>query len=229
MSLRYTDLLDIMMQRGARLGLLDEASQKVDATEMELYLFQALLNVSETHDLEAYLINNPQIAATSAGINRYAVPADYGRLITPRVQNRRGMYVFDGVRTFDLEYLDPNGFSRLVSAQNAPPVSFTVMRRQLWLYPTPDSNNGVDYTIRGLYVERVGRPDLDEEVMLSYPTVLVDEALFILAGDMNRVTSALAAKRAEGLSKLIGGPMGRVAQLARAAVYQGSASQEQNN
>jgi hypothetical protein len=78
MSLRYADLLDIMMQRGARLGLLDEASQKVDATEMELYLFQALLNVSETHDLEAYLINNPQIAATSAGANRYAVPSDYG-------------------------------------------------------------------------------------------------------------------------------------------------------
>ena len=226
----YADLLDILMQRGARLGLLDEASQKVDATEMELYLFQALLDVSEIHDLEAYIINNVQIAATSAGVNQYVMPADYGRLITPRVQNRRGMYVFDGVRTFDLEYLDPNGFARLVSLRNAPPVSFTVMRRQLWLYPTPDANNGTDYTIRGLYIERAGRPDLDEEVLLSYPTVLVDEALFLLAGDMNRVTPALAAKRAEGLSKLIGGPMGTVAKFARAAVYQSSGGNtEQNN
>jgi hypothetical protein len=92
------------------------------------------------------------------------------------------------------------------------------MRRQIWLYPTPDDNNGEDYTVRGLYIERVDRPNLDEDVLISYPTVLVDEALFILAGDMNRVTPQLAAKRAEGIAKIIGGPMGSVTQLARAAI-----------
>jgi hypothetical protein len=206
------------MQRGARLGLLDEASQRVDATEMELYLFQALMYISEVCDLESYTINNSQVALTSVGVNTYPLPADYGRLIIPRVLNKRGMYVFDGLRNFDLEYLDPNGFARLVSANNAPPVSFTVMRRQIWLYPTPDDNNGEDYTVRGLYIERVDRPNLDEDVLISYPTVLVDEALFILAGDMNRVTPQLAAKRAEGIAKIIGGPMGSVTQLARAAI-----------
>jgi hypothetical protein len=132
------------------------------------------------------------------------------------------MYVYDGVRTFDLEYLDPNGFAKLVSPNNAPPVSFTVMKRSIWLYPTPDANNGADYTIRGIYIERVGRPDLDDEVTLSYPTVLVDEALFLLAGDMNKVTPALAARRAEGLAKLVGGPLGRVQQLAKNALGQAS-------
>lgn len=216
------------MQRGARLGLVDDMSRKVDATEMELYLFQALLDVSEVHDLEAYMVHNSQVATTGAGDNQYKMPDDYGRLITPRVQNKRGLFVFDGIRSTDLEYLDPNGFARLVSVQESPPTFFTVMRRQLWLYPTPDANNGNDYTIRGVYIERVGRPDLDEEVLLSYPTVLVDEALFLLAGDMNRVTPALAAKRAEGITKLIGGPQGRVAQLARAAVFQ-NRNEEQNN
>ena len=206
------------MQRAARLGLTDEETGKVDAAELELYLFQALLDVSELHDLDAYTIHNPQVAVTAAGDSVYKMPDDWGRLIAPRVQNKRGLYIFDGVKSVDLEYLDPNGFARLVSTQNAIPRFFSVTRRQLYLSPTPADNNGRNYTVRGIYIERISRPDLDAEVLLSYPSVLVDQALFRLAGDMGRLTEALATTRGEGLAKLVGGPMGTVARVAQSAM-----------
>ena len=210
------------MQRAERLGLVNADNGKVDAAELELYLFQALLDVSELHDLDAYTINNPQIVVTSAGENRYEMPTDYGRLIAPRVQNKRGLYIFDGVKSVDLEFLDPNAFARLVSVQDALPRFFSITRRQLYLNPTPDSNNSRDYTVRGIYIERIERPDLDAEVLLSYPSVLVDQSLFRLAGDMGKLTEALATTRSEGLAKLVSGPLGTVARVAQAAMRQPS-------
>ena len=42
-SLRFSDLIDILIQRAERLGLVDAESKKADSAELELYLFQALL------------------------------------------------------------------------------------------------------------------------------------------------------------------------------------------
>lgn len=79
------------------------------------------------------------------------------------------------------------------------------MQRTLWLYPSPDGNGGSDFTVRGLYVQLVERPDLEETVILRYPTALVDQALFRLASDMDRLTKGLAAARQEALARLVSG------------------------
>src|SRR5262245_56061374 len=112
--LRYADLIDIAIQRAMRLGLVDAETGKADSAELELYLFQALLDVSEVHDIDAFTVQNTQIAVTDAGQNAYGVPPDFGRLIAPRVANKRGMYLANTVEVKDLEYVDPNAFARMV-------------------------------------------------------------------------------------------------------------------
>lgn len=190
------------MQRAERLGLIDPDSKKVDAAELELYLFQALLDVIEITDLPAYMVQNTNIVTTAIGIAQYPMPDDYGRLISPRVQNKRGIYLFDTLDNMDLTYIDPNSFARQVSMFNSKPTQFTITQRSLWLFPTPDSTN---YTVRGIYMQRVNRPDLDDEVPIMYPTALIDDALFRLASDMNRASQSLTATRMESLTRLVAG------------------------
>ncbi len=199
MALKFSDLLDILMQRAERLGLVDADSKKADAAELEIYLFQALLDLTEGGDLPAYLVQNTTIATTTAGTAVYPMPADYGRLILPRVQNKRGLYLFDSFELVDLTYIDPNAFSRQVALTNAKPEQFTITQRNLYLFPTPDKDT---YTVRGLYMQRVDRPELDDEVPIMYPMALVDESLFRLASDMNRVTQSLVATRSEARLRL---------------------------
>ncbi len=199
MALKFSDLLDIMMQRAERLGLVDADSKKADAAEIEIYLFQALLDLTEGGDLPAYLVQNTTIATTTTGTASYPMPADYGRLILPRVQNKRGLYLFDDFELVDLTYIDPNAFSRQVTLTNGKPEQFTITQRNLYLYPTPDKDT---YTVRGLYMQRVDRPELDDEVPIMYPMALIDEGLFRLASDMNRVTQSLAATRSEARLRL---------------------------
>jgi hypothetical protein len=201
-SLHYSDLLDILMQRAERLGLVDADSKKADAAELEIYLFDALLHITEGGDLPAYVIQNTSIASTTTGIAQYPMPADYGRLLTARVQNKRGVYLFDSFEIVDLTYVDPNSFARQISMTNAKPEQFTITQRVLYLYPTPDKDG---YTVRGTYIQRVDRPELDDEVPIMYPTALINEALFRLASDMNRVTQSLLAMRTESYTRLIMG------------------------
>jgi hypothetical protein len=200
--IRYADLLDIMMQRATRLGLVSDATKKADAAELELYLFQALLDITEASDLPAYTVQNTSIVTTAVGIAQYPMPDDYGRLIMPRVQNKRGIYVYDTFEIVDLTYIDPNAFARQLSTTPSRPEQFTITQRTLSLFPTPDTTA---YTIRGVYIQHVDRPDLDDDVLIMYPTALIDEALFRLASDMNRVSQSLSATRAESMARLLAG------------------------
>ncbi len=200
--LKYNDLLDILIQRAERLGLVDADAKKADAAELELYLFQALLHITDTSDLPAYTVQNMNIVTTQVGVVQYPMPDDYGRLITPRVQNKRGIYVFDTLQNKDLTYIDPNSFARQVSLVPGTPEQFTITQRTLSLFPTPDKST---YTVRGVYIQRVDRPDLDDDVLIMYPTALIDEALFRLASDMNRINQSLMTTRTESLARLVAG------------------------
>ncbi len=193
------------MTRAVRLGLIDKTSGNPDATELELYMFQALLDIVEMVDMPAFMHHDDNMMATGTGIIDYPVPIDFGRLIYPRVQNRRGIYLYDTFQNVDLEYVDPNVFSRKISQTNSRPTSFTVMERRLWLYPTPDSNSGSNYTVRGVYIKAVSKPELDEDVLFGFPTVLVDVALSRLAADIAKQTQALSATREEIAARLLGG------------------------
>lgn len=204
----YRDLLDILIPRAERLGLVDTETGKADAVELQMYLFNALLTVVELHDLDTYLVRNTNIARTQADHEHYPVPEDFGRLVQATPLLQRGLRIDDTTDLFPLEYLDPAEFDARRSVRSQRPTHFTVQRRQIHLYPTPDSNSGNNYTVRGVYVERVSRPELDHEVLLDYPTALIEEALFTQANDMGKVTQALATRRTEALSRLVGGDMG---------------------
>ena len=205
MPLFYSDILDLLQTRAERLGFVSAVSSNVDVAELEMYMFQALLDITETVDIPAYLKRDEAMAVTTAGHADYPLPDDFGRLILPRVQNKRGVYLYDTVGNADLEYVDSNVFSRKSSLRNERPTQFTIIERKLWLYPTPDGNGTSDYTIRGLYVQIVERPDLDDAVPLGYPTALVDVALFRLASDAGKQVQALTATRAESMARLITG------------------------
>ena len=205
MPLHFSDILDILMTRAERLGFVSGPEQKADAAELEMYMFQALLDITESVDIPAYFKRDVAIAVTITGLSDYPLPDDFGRLILPRVQNKRGIYLYDTFRNADLEYVDPNVFARKSSLINARPEQFTIIGRRIWLYPTPDGNGTSDYTIRGLYVQIIDRPDLDDEVPLGYPTALVDVTLFRLASDIGKQVPALAATRGESMARLVVG------------------------
>ena len=208
MALTYSDIVDVLLSRAERLGLASEESQQVDAIELEMYLFNALLSLVELNDLDVYTVRNTNIAKTQSGVDNYELPADYGRLILPRSMNHRGMQVDDTVDLHNLEYLDPSQFNAKRADRNGVPTQFTVLRRHIHIYPPPDTNSGNNYTLRGVYIERVGRPDLEDEVLLEYPTALIEETLFKLASDAGRLTQTLATTRNEAMAKLMGGPLG---------------------
>lgn len=205
MPLHFSDILDLLMTRAERLGLVSGPEQKADSTELEMYVFQALLDITESVDIPAYLKRDNVMAITTVGQPDYLLPTDFGRLILPRVQNRRGIYLYDTFRNVDLEYVDPNVFTRRSAFESARPSQFTIIGRRLWLYPTPDGNGTLDYTIRGLYVQVINRPESDDEVPLGYPTALVDVALFRMATDVGKQVQALAVTRAESMARLVAG------------------------
>jgi hypothetical protein len=215
LSLRYKDLLDIFIQRADRLGLVDPSTSRTDAAELELYLFQALLSIIEMEDLNDYTIRNENILVTQAGVDNYSAPDDFGRLIAPRVRNRRGIYLNDTAVDHDLEYIDPNIFVRQSNGPQGVPSQFTVMRRRFFLSPTPDANGANNYKLRGIYIERAGRPDMQDDVPLAFPTVLTDEAIFILAGDMGKMNSTILTRRTEAMVKLMGSPLGNADRISR--------------
>lgn len=201
MAVKYADLLDIMEQRAERLGLLTTADQKVDTVELEIYLFQGLLDILESADIPDYTDYNDNFARTEVGRPSYPVPDVFGRLLLPRVKNRRGFYLYDGVKNLDLEYIEPNGLLRQVGAPNGKPTQFTIVKRALWLFPTPDAT----YTVRATYIMKAERPVLDDDVLLSYPTALIDSALYRQATDMGKQVPALATARQEAIAKLLNG------------------------
>src|SRR5712691_7109927 len=202
MPLHYQDLLDIIMQRADRIGLVDNVTKNADAAELELYMFHALLSIVELVDLNDYTVRSNNLASTTSGKDTYALPDNFGRLIATRVRVRRGIYVNDTAKDYDLEYVDPNVFKRNEILLPQRPSKFTVIGRDLLLAPIPDSNGANNYRIHGVYIEQVSRPDLDDVVKLPYPTALIDEAIYILAGDMGRMTESIAAMRAAALIKL---------------------------
>lgn len=205
MALKYSDVLDVLMTRALRLGLIDKTSGNPDAAELELYMFQGLLDIVELVDMPAFMHHDENMMVTASGLADYAMPDDFGRLIYPRVQNRRGIYIYDTFQNVDLEYVDPNVFSRKISLINKKPTTFTVMERRLWLYPTPDANGTSNYTVRGIYIIAVEKPDLDDAVLFGFPTVLIDIALSRLAADIGKQVQALSATREEISARLLAG------------------------
>ena len=204
--MKYQDLLDMLVPRVERLGLIDSATGRADAAEIELYLYQSLLDILDSFDFEAYTIIDDNIALTQAGTRTYVLPHRFGRLIYPRVMGKRGIFLQDvtDAEAFELEFVDPNTFMKRPSLANRRPTHFTISQRTLYLYPTPDAAaGGSAYTVIGAYIERVERPDLDDDVILPNPAALIHNTLYLIASDAGKLTQVIATQRQESLQNLL--------------------------
>ena len=204
--MKYRDLFDMLIPRVERLGLIDTSTGRADAAELELYLYQSLLDIIDTFDFECYTIIDDNIAITQNGVRTYALPPRFGRLIYPRVMGKRGMFLQDVTDTevFELEFVDPHVFMKRPNIANRRPTIFTLSERTLYLYPTPDvAAGGAAYTIIGTYIDRVDRPDLDDDVILPNPATLVHNAIYLIASDTGKINEGIIKQRNDSMQNLI--------------------------
>ena len=204
--MKYKNLLDMLIPRVERLGLIDTSTGRADAAELELYLYQSLLDILDAFDFEAYTIIDDNMAITQAGTRNYALPTRFGRLIYPRVMGKRGIFLQDvtDAEAFDLEFVDPNTFMKRPSLANRRPTHFTISQRQLYLYPTPDAAaGGSAYTVIGAYIERVERPEPDDDVILPNPAALIHNTIYLIASDTGKLNNILIQQRNESLQNLL--------------------------
>lgn len=190
-----------MEQRAERLGLLEPESKHADSVELMLYLFQALLDTVESADIPAYMKYDDLITRTERNTPDYALPEDFGRLILPRTRNKRGFYLYDGVNNVNLDYMEPPAFFARVGLPASIPNFFTIAEERLWLSAAP----GAAYTVRATYMKQMTRPELEDPVLLQYPTTLIETALHRMATDMGKQAVSLTTTKQEALVRLVQG------------------------
>lgn len=204
--MKYRDLFNMLIPRVERIGLIDTSTGRADVAELELYLYQSLLDIIDTFDFECYTIIDDNIAVTQSGTRAYALPKRFGRLIYPRVMGKRGIFIQDvtDAETFELEFVDPNTFLKHPSLANRRPSIFTISERTLYLYPTPDAAaGGASYTVIGTYIDRIDRPELDDDVILPNPAALVHNAIFLIASDTGKINEGIVRQRTESMQNLL--------------------------
>lgn len=164
-----------------------------DIADLLLGAYGILQEIVDIYDLSGYTVFNEAIFTTVTDERTYALPDNFGRLlhshdeIAPNVpgKGQSGLLLDDGTggTPSDLVYEEPIIFRRGRSLTSGAPATFTLSQRTIILDPAPDSNSAANYTGLGVYIARVERPDLDADVLLDEPTILVARTLAQVAGD----------------------------------------------
>lgn len=205
--MRYEQFLNVVLGRARMLGFIDSETQQVDAAEVELAAYQALLDIADGWDLDTFTVINDHMGLTSAGERNYPLPSDFGRLLAPKDENESGIYILVTANNTPtpLCYRDPEDWFRHRVTTNSTPAFFTITHNDtLQLDPPPDTNGGSNYTLQGVYVRRVDALDDDETLLVSHPTALIAGTLARLALDKNAPQAvALITERDTALSKLV--------------------------
>ena len=183
MSFIWADVADLLEGRSRRLKLED------DIADLLMAAYGILQEIVDTYDLAAYTCFNESIFTTVADERTYALPDTFGRLLHAHDElaanvpgkGQSGLLLDDGGggTPTDLLYEEPIIFRRERHLTSGTPATFTLSQRTLVLDPAPDAV----YTGLGVYIARVERPDLDADVLLDEPTVLVARTLAQVAGD----------------------------------------------
>jgi hypothetical protein len=183
MAFTWADVCDLLEGRSKRMGIAD------DIADLLMAAYGILQEIVDTYDLSAYTVFSESIFVTVADERTYALPDDFGRLlhshdeVAPNVPGKgeSGLLLDDGTggTPSDLIYEEPIIFRRSRSLTSGPPARFTLSQRTLVLDPAPDAV----YTGLGVYIARVERPDLDADVLLDEPTILVARTLTQVAQD----------------------------------------------
>jgi hypothetical protein len=205
--MRYQEYLDIVLGRCRTLTFLDPETKQVDAAEVELATYMALLEINDGWDLDTFIIVNENMGVTQEGLTRYALPADFGRLRVPRDKDEAGIFLTgpDDTQPVPLDYRDHEDWFRKKTTTQSRPSYFTISGNDtLLLDPPPDDNGGDNYIIQGVYIKSLTSLDGNDSLMVSHPTALIASTLARLAIDKGAAQGAiLVAERDKQLSKLV--------------------------
>ena len=182
-KMTYSNLLDVTLQRARRLNLGETV-----VNELERAMYDTLVWLAGIYDLDCFIKLNDAMYLTSTSVETYGLPSDFGRLLHPVKPNASnepfsGLYAYDGTSLLPLSYRHPLEWNDFDRTTTGAPSRFTIMGRTLYLNPPPDANGTNAYRGRGQYIAAVERFELDDEVLLDHPHVLVSQTLFRLAGD----------------------------------------------
>lgn len=181
----YETILNRVLGRARRLKLTMPETGLVDAADCALSLHSTLSQLLGHYDLDAFTVAGT-LFVTSAGVDTYALPADFGRLLVPQDRDASGLTLLTSATASpaDLTYRDPALFHRLRSTTTGRPGFFTFSGKRVVLDPTPDSNSDSDYTVTGVYMQEVSLDALEDiDLPLTYGAVLEHTALAQLASD----------------------------------------------
>ncbi len=202
----YDTIITLVLARARRLGLKNPDSGLVDAADCEVAVFSALVDLVGTYDLDGFTVPNPAMFVTTAGVDEYALPEDFGRFITPRDEKEYGIGVYDGSSLAPLTKQSPEEMLRLRQTTNAKPAYYTLTAYgRIKLSPTPDANSGTNYTGRGVYIRDITPEELDTgTVPVAYAAALEKIALAQLCEDLGHPTTPLKqGARTQGLSVVV--------------------------
>ncbi len=191
-------VLDLILARASSLGLTTAAGGAVDAASVELTLLYTLQTLAETFDFDLLTVISDPLLATQTDERQYALPPDFGRLMTPHDDLESGLFLDDGTNEHPLRYRDPITFRQEQTTTSQRPAYFTIVHGPaLRLDPPPDSNSNAGYTITGVYIRTVDVSILEEDVPMFQTGCLVDMVLGTLAMDHGHANAALYLQRGE--------------------------------
>jgi hypothetical protein len=193
-----TEIVEQLMPRMQRLGLVDSATGFVDADEVQTYVMAALRYLANRYQLQHFLHMNRELFRTVVGVESYALPPSYG-FWSPEETRRSGFAISarDGTNPTNLYYYDPASFNLLRSTTTGKPAWFTFVQHMMYLQPIPDTI----YTI-----EALERPTQDGNTVPDpYVQAVEIETLWRMASDLGRATGVLADERTQVLRTLVNG------------------------
>lgn len=194
------ELVQQLITRAQTLNLTDRSTGFVDHGEIESYVQQSLRYLANRYQLQMFLEMNRELFHTTANIEQYTIPANYG-FWSPEESYRSGLAISTatGTEVYNLTYYDPARFNLIFSVSNTgKPVAFTIVNNLLYFFPVPDA----EYVIQALQRE-------SQEGATEVPDVYVEavkiETLYRMAADRGNLAPPLVEERAELLRTLVNG------------------------
>lgn len=194
----YRDVVDKVLPRARRLGLLDAETGQVDAVEVETALLSYMQWLVAQYDLDAFTVINENMGTTTVGDRDYALPEDFGRLFQPEDRDEHGIFLHDGTHMHRLTYRKPDEWLRLLASSVNRPSYFTISGRTIQLDPAPNTNTDSNYTLRGAYIRAI--QDIDLDATLPIPLRTAEEGtLAQMAADFASPSATLLTAKSSNL------------------------------
>jgi hypothetical protein len=191
------DLINELRPRAQRLGLGDPVTGFVDDSELSTYLVESMKFLANKYQLQHFLRINRQLFTTSANVEQYDIPDNYG-FWSPEETYRSGLAVTntDGTQTTNLMYYDPARFNLVrTPGLTSKPSWFTVTQGLIYLAPIPD---------QAYIIEAIERQVQDgTDIPVPYAEAIKIEALVKLASDAGKITPLLLKEHTDLLMPLV--------------------------